>query len=227
MEMGIPVHPKTYQDKNIENNPDFDSMELQNYIYTVTEPDYLDLDPVQPWAALEFVERTCGHQENPGKAWLTRQDVWMEFLECPKDCYEIPVDCPDPCGKKIREGSFAYTYGDRMFFQLYAIIKELKNNPDSRQLYLGIWDPEIDIHRLGGVSRVPCSLGYLFQARQGKLHMTYMMRSSDFATHFQNDVYLAYRLLDWMAQEVGMPVGRFTHYIGSLHIFRKDGEGVF
>ena len=57
--------------------------------------------------------------------------------------------------------------------------------------------------------------------------MTYLMRSCDYATHFQNDVYLAVRLLDYVAHAVGLEAGNFTHFIGSFHIYRKDAEGVF
>jgi len=37
-EMGIKVHPKTYQDKNVERDLNFATLELQNYIYTVVQP---------------------------------------------------------------------------------------------------------------------------------------------------------------------------------------------
>jgi len=183
-------------------------MELQNYIYTVTQPNLRDLSPNQPWADLEFTERIYGGgHDNPGHAWKSRADVWRQFLQ--------------------ENGKFSYTYDERMFFQLVPIIKELRENPDSRQLFMGIWDPYTDVNRLGGVARVPCTLGYLFQVREGQLHMTYMMRSSDFSTHFQNDVYLAFMLQMYVASKINIPVGRFTHYMGSLHLFRKDAHGIF
>ena len=46
-------------------------------------------------------------------------------------------------------------------------------------------------------------------------------------THFQNDVYLAVRMLKYVASETGLPVGTFTHWLGSLHTFRKDMAFVF
>ena len=204
--MGIPVHPKSYQNKIVEGNSDFDTLELQNYIYTVTEPQLGHLNPTQPWADVEFTERVSNRMINPGEAWKARPEVWEQFLD--------------------DRGHFDYTYPQRMFGQISPIIGELQDNPDSRQLFLSIWDPR-DIHSVGGKERIPCSLGYLFQARQGQLHMTYMMRSSDLATHFENDVYLAHKLQCYVAQQTNLPVGRFTHYIASLHLFRKDGEGIF
>lgn len=53
------------------------------------------------------------------------------------------------------------------------------------------------------------------------------MRSSDFATHFANDVYLAMKLLHWVAEQTGYEPGSFSHTIFSLHVYNKDIKGVF
>ena len=53
------------------------------------------------------------------------------------------------------------------------------------------------------------------------------MRSCDFVTHFTNDVYLAIKFLEWVAEKANYPVGNFTHTIFSLHIYKKDTKGVF
>lgn len=227
-EMSIVVHPKTYQDKNIEYDPRYDTFELQNYIYCVTSPNPDDLTPTRPWVDLELAERLeGGGMCNPGEAWKTRPEVWTQFLQCPPDCIGERIDkkyCePLPCSYS----RFSYTYDERMFFQIREIISEIKSNPNSRQLYMSIWDPISDIKNLGGKARIPCSLGYLFQVRRDQLNMTYLMRSSDFVTHWQNDVYLALKLQEYIAERTGYPVGMFTHYMGSLHVFRKDVEGVF
>ena len=123
----------------------------------------------------------------------------------------------------------AYAYNERIWDnnQLTKIINRLKEDKDSRQLWLSIWDPNIDPDYLGGVSRVPCSLGYNFQFRDGKLNIHYVMRSCDFSTHFTNDVYLGIKLLDYVAKECGLEVGTFTHTMFSLHIYKKDIKGVF
>jgi thymidylate synthase len=206
-EMGTEVHPQTMQDKYVGDNPEYFTKELQNYDYTVKDAYYSisQLSPSQPWADAEFKERISGMLLNPGEAYKLRPEVWDEFLH---------------------DGRFAYTYAERMWGKIDLIVQEIKKNSNSRQLYLNIWEGG-DLYYLGGQSRVPCSLGYLFQVRGGKLHMTYFMRSCDYATHFQNDVYLAVKLLDYIAHAVGLEAGNFTHFIGSFHIYRKDAEGVF
>jgi thymidylate synthase len=211
-EMGVVVHPQTMQDKYVADNPDYQTKELQNYIYTVTNPteSIHQLKPSQPWADFEFYERIdeSAHPLNPGMAWTARKEVWTEFLH---------------------QGKFAYTYNERYHTsdQLRRLAREIIEHPDSRQLYLAMWDVEKDIPKLGGSGRVPCSLGYLFQKRGGKLNMTYMMRSCDFITHFQNDAFLSVRLLEHMAILSGTQAGNFTHFMGSLHVYSKDVKGVF
>lgn len=221
-EMGIVVRPATMQDKYVKGNPDYETRELQNYSYCLLDAKSQDIPGViQPWADAEFEERVTDpflrHEEyglstpnfiNPGKAWELRPEVWTEYLH---------------------EGKMAYTYNELLWKndQLMKIMGALINDPDSRQLWVSLWNPEKDPDFLGGISRVPCSLGYAFQVRDGKLNMHYVMRSCDFATHFRNDVYLAIKLLEWVAEKTHYPVGSFTHTIFSLHVYNKDVEGVF
>lgn len=214
-EMGILVKPKTMQDKNIEGNKDFETMELQNYCYTLLDAKSNEIENVtQPWADEEFLERINdplehdGNFINPGEAWKLREEIWKEYMH---------------------DGKMAYTYNERFWRsnQLTKIINRLKEDHDSRQLWLSIWDCNEDVDKLGGISRVPCSLGYNFQFRDGKLNMHYLMRSCDFSTHFCNDVYLAIKLLEYVAEQCDMEVGNFTHTMFSLHVYKKDVKDVF
>lgn len=222
-EMGIVVRPKTMQDKNIEGNPDYETKELQNYSYSLLNANSKDITGVtQPWADKEFEERITdpwlrnadgSHYQfngfiNPGTAWKERAEVWTEY---------------------IHNGKMAYTYNEMIWKndQCYKILERLKEDPDSRQLWISLWNPEKDPDFLGGISRVPCSLGYGFQVRNGKLNMHYVMRSCDFITHFRNDVYLAIKFLEWVASQTGYEVGNFTHTMFSLHVYNKDVHGVF
>lgn len=211
-EMGIEVKPISYQNKNVEGNPDFFTKELQNYIYAVTKPVPQDLQPIQPWADAEFQERISGDCLNPGEAYKLRPGVWDQFLNY--------------------YNKFDYTYPDRIYGsesqdinQIEAAINVLEHDPNSRQCFISIWNE--DIYDAGGDRRIPCTLGYQLQIRGGALNITYLQRSSDFATHFQNDLYLAHRLQMHIAEKLNIPVGMYTHWIGSLHVFNKDIKGVF
>lgn len=211
-EMGIDVFPKSMQDKIIEGNEEYATKELQNYSYCLLNVKSSDIEKsgvIQPWADAEFQERIDpSGNVNPGEAWKLRSDVWSEYMH---------------------DGKMAYSYNERFFRnrQIEKIINRLKEDHDSRQLWLSVWDPNEDVDKLGGISRVPCSLGYNFQYRDGKLNIHYVMRSCDFNTHFRNDAYLATKLLEYVAGETGMEVGSLTHTMFSLHIYKKDIQGVF
>jgi len=212
-EMGVSVHTKSMQNKDISNDPSFATLEVSNYIYTVTWPDARDLHPTLPWADLEFNERMSGTPINPGSAWKERSDIWEEFL------------VPD-----LIDGSprFDYTYSERFHSEsiVHGLIASLRGDPLSRQHFVSIWRPT-DIHSGLGNERIPCSLGYWLQYRNEKLHITYLQRSADLATHFENDIYLAHRFMRDIAERMSFDPGSFTHWIGSLHVYQKDVEGVF
>ena len=209
---GQTVKPKTYQNKVIEGNEDFITKELicQQYCLTsLGDPVWLFVfSHSKEWADAEFKERiNTSEVINPGKAWELRKDLWEQFL----------VD-----------GKFDYTYNERMAFLPYTILF-LRSDSDTRKAVLPIFNGngEDDTLYYHGNKRIPCSMYYDFLIRQnGKgekvLHICYHQRSSDFAQHFGNDIYLAWRLMEYVAQEVGVKSGYLYHTIDSLHIYKKD-----
>ena len=209
-EMGVRVHTQTMQDKDISGDASYETLELQNFMYTVTDPDIAELvGRDQDWIELEWEDRfdgIMGRPSNPGNAYHVRSTVWDEFLH---------------------EGRFAYTYSERLarHNQVRRVINRLRDDHYSRQLYIAMWHPD-DSEKLG-VERVPCSLGWHVQFRGGRLDLTYFMRSCDFFTHFQNDVALAIKLQRYIADEVGMEPGHFTHFMSSLHVYQKDVADTF
>jgi thymidylate synthase len=233
-EMGIKIENERMQDKV----GSFPTLELINYGYLVTQPLFGDLRPVQPWASREWEDRLNGIESNPsplGTAWTSRSDQhmnWEEFVEY--DGKPLPIGVtlntaretwPSANNDPIR---FAYTYGERFALndQVLRVIRELRRNPFSRQLYVALWDPDVDIERLS-VRRVPCSIGWHFMFRHNKLHVTYTMRSCDFVTHWENDVWLSMKLLEYVAGKVGAEVGQFSQFINSFHVYEKDVKDVF
>lgn len=217
-EMGTIVKPKSYQNQNIEGKEEFQTKELRNYVYSLTRlPDIENLflyGGDHGWAQLEFVERvrvTMAEPINPGDAWKLRPEVWRKFL----------VD-----------GKFDYTYNERLNWNqnLARVEAELVRNPDTRQAWLPIFFPS-DVEFYGGKKRIPCSLGYYFMVRDGKLSLTYIQRSADAVTHLGNDIYLAFKMMEYMARRVGVEPDILTHHIFSLHAYKKDwkalAEGIY
>lgn len=224
-EMGLEVKPKTYQNQIIEGNDDFVTKELICEQYCLTHLDdanwlFIHTNS-QQWADAEFDERIGWYELNPGKAWELRKDLWEQFLV---------------------NGRFDYTYPERIWNQLYrygstsfncdsamqSVIELLKRDNDTRKAVLPIFHGT-DLRFLDGSKRIPCSMYYDFLIRQnGKgekvLHICYHQRSSDFVTHFGNDVYLAWKLMEYVAKEVGVKPGYLYHTIDSLHSYKKDWD---
>ena len=208
-EMAIENQSYSSQDIIVKDDPGYKTKELIGYAYKITpsweEKDLMevldDFDIPREWVAAEFIERTNGEQANPGEAWKKRADVWDRFRE--------------------EDGRFSYTYGERYFPQLNTILEELKNHPTSRQAILQMYQ-ERDNQWWGGAHRIPCTLSYQFFCRDGKVHCVYNMRSCDYFTFFASDMVLTLLLLRWVAQNLNLSVGTFTHFIGSLHAYQKD-----
>lgn len=221
-EMGIDVKGYSYQDKIVEGDEAFTTKELQAYSFTITTPRLTEAlrtvhewygEKVHNWVLDEIAERVgfSTHGLNPGLAWCGRKEVWEQFLEA--------------------DGKFAYTYSERMAPQLNVIIHELKRHPQSRQAIVSIHNSILDLESLGGKRRIPCSMFYHFLIRRGAMDCIYTMRSSDFLTHFVNDVVLAILLQDWVRRAVdpGLKMGDFHMFVSSLHAFKKDmdAKGIF
>ena len=229
-EMGIENRPKHYQNKNIEGNDDFITKELMCEQYTLMElpdPDILFIHTKsKEWAEAEFAERVCGHGVNPGKAYLLRREMWDQFLT--KNVYGLE--------------KFDYTYPERindtvsynrsMMTKLEAIIRLLKDDPGTRKAIVDIYggyrpSGAMDHDYLDGSHRIPCSMYYDFLLRENakgetQLNLCYHQRSSDFVQHFGNDVWLAWKMMEYVAEKVGVKPGYLIHTIDSLHVYKKD-----
>ena len=243
-EMGIDVHPQTMQDKDVADDDDFRTKEVQGYGFKINgwawsyagEVDVIKylFDDVNEQARVlayieqEYKDRTAGEPMNPGNAWECRRNVWEQFMH---------------------NGKFAYTYSERMAPQLNAITRELKERPDSRQGIINIHsnikptmergvvhgnsahvvDLSADMENKGGSGRIPCSMYYQVMRRAGKTDLIYTMRSCDFLTHFPIDLMLALRLQLYMALRFDEDPGTFTYFMGSLHAYAKDmkDRGIF
>lgn len=236
-EMGLDINNVGFQDKYAIGE-EYQTLELLNYGYTVLEPKLSALPGIShEWCEQEWYDRmngARGNALNPGTAFLDRSgdqaDLinWTDMLEIEGKPQSFGVNAVKEAELKKDLALFSYTYPERLAIQqqVYRVIRELKRNPLSRQLYISVWDPNQDADRIGR-RRVPCTLGYHIMERKGRVDITYLMRSCEFGTHFQNDVWLALRLMHFICEQTQKVPGRFSHFINSFHIYKKNVEGVF
>ena len=66
---------------------------------------------------------------------------------------------------------------------------------------------------------MPCTLGYRFLIRQGRLEMHTSMRSQDLWLGFPYDIFATTLLQELMAGWLGVEVGEYHHHVDSLHLY--------
>jgi thymidylate synthase len=201
-----------------------------------------------PWAEDHFQERVSGEPLNPPPS-----NEWWPFAQksnkehksegeafshtyperiWPKRAGQVMSDLAE--NEPIRDVELGYlesqNHGIRFDYgDLNDVVNLLVNQPNTRQAFLPIWFPE-DTGVVHG-KRVPCTLGYHFMIRGGKLQITYYMRSCDLLRHFQDDVYMAARLGQWVREEImgrdmdmdtSYDMGKLIMHMANLHVFEGD-----
>lgn len=120
------------------------------------------------------------------------------------------------------DGEFWGAYGRRTAGQFEKIEKRLKSDASSRQARVTIWDPSLDLD--DGRKDFPCTTGYEFKLRDDRLHMTTFMRSNDVWLGLCYDGFQHSRVQIAMASVLGVELGDYRHFAGSLHMYERDFE---
>jgi thymidylate synthase len=103
--------------------------------------------------------------------------------------------------------------------QLAGVVELLRRDPDSRRAVIQLYDPARDG---AGYRDVPCTLGYRFVIRDGRLHMSTTMRSQDLWLGFPYDVFSATVLQELIAGWLDVELGDYHHHVDSLHLYEHD-----
>lgn len=240
-----PLKAGRWQSRDVSELPQGTTYELANVTIVMGLPQTAHHLAMQtrahlPWAEDHFQERVSGEPLNPAPS-----EAWWPFAQKKEGTTntdhrmgeKFSHTYPERIWPKHAQGPIAsnqrmkvynnmqgirFDYGD-----LDDVIHLLHEDPTTRQAYLPIWFPEdTGVHH---GQRVPCTLGYHFMIREDKLQITYYMRSCDLIRHFQDDVYMAGRLAQWVRDElnnrrgkVELEVGELIMHIVSLHIFGGD-----
>ncbi|MFF7777058.1 thymidylate synthase [Streptomyces tanashiensis] len=122
------------------------------------------------------------------------------------------------------DGVLRGAYGPRMrkwagtVDQLSRVVEILKEDPDSRRAVIQLYDPARDA---AGHKDVPCTLGFRFYLRDGRLHMSTTMRGQDVWIGMPYDLFFYTILHELVAGWLGVELGDFHHHVGSLHIYEE------
>ena len=116
-------------------------------------------------------------------------------------------------------GLFHGAYGLRTQDQYAPVIQRLKQDPDSRQAVVTIWNPVLDL--LPEKRDYPCTILHQFRIRDNKLNMSVYMRSNDVWLGAAYDFFQFTRVQIAIASVLGIAPGSYAHHVGSLHIYEQ------
>ena len=101
-------------------------------------------------------------------------------------------------------------------YQLDYIINLLKNNPETRQAAISIYDAkEFDKYS----NDTPCTYAVQFTILNNKINMSVLMRSNDLWYGFCNDQYCFSKLHELVCKETNYDVGEYYHFAHNLHLY--------
>jgi len=115
-------------------------------------------------------------------------------------------------------------YGPRLFNhrsnnQIKNVLELLRRKPTSRRAAIQIFDAE-DL----GVARleVPCTTTLQALRRGNTLDMIVTMRSNDAYKGLPHDVFCFTMLQELFARSLGVELGTYRHFVGSMHLYEDD-----
>lgn len=104
--------------------------------------------------------------------------------------------------------------------QLDKCIEQLSENKNTRRAWFTVFDgKEKNTYKYD----TPCTLsvGFDIKPHFNKLDMCVTMRSNDLVYGFCNDQYCWTKLQEFVAKELGVPVGCYYHFAHDLHIYER------
>jgi thymidylate synthase len=121
-------------------------------------------------------------------------------------------------------GSFHGAYGTRIGSQLGHAIEKLKNDSDTRQAVMTIWNPQFDNGMV--VRDTPCTSMLQFFIRDNRLVLHVTMRSNDAWWGTPHDWGQFSQLQLAVAKILEIEAGPYYHHVVSFHLYERDIEKI-
>lgn len=116
------------------------------------------------------------------------------------------------------DGIYLYgAYGFRASNYIYRIIEKLKDDIDTRQAVLRIYNNDFIID----TKDVPCTTTIQFLVRKNKLNMIVSMRSNDIMWGMPYDIFMFSNLQQVIANTLNLEMGWYIHNPASLHVYKE------
>ena len=112
--------------------------------------------------------------------------------------------------------------------QIAEVVKQIKNNPDSRRLIVSGWNPAVlpdtqyspkENAAMGKQALPPCHTLFQFYVLDGKLSCQLYQRSGDVFLGVPFNIAIYALLTMMMAQVCDLQLGDFVHTLGDAHLY--------
>ena len=141
------------------------------------------------------------------------------FIGGPKELEQYRMEMLDGIlDFEVEKGNWAYTYHMRYADQIPFILEELKRNESSRRAVMTIRDKEADM----GSDDPACLQHIQYFVREGRLCCKVLFRSNDACKAAFMNAFALIMLQKRIADELGLPVGSYTHRANSFHCYERD-----
>jgi hypothetical protein len=172
--------------------------------------DRVVLDPVRNanpfFHVMEFVWMMAGRQD---------PEYLMKFI---KD-FDRYADRNNHTGRMLLHGAYGHRWREHFNIdQLLIAVKMLQDDPNSRRVVLGMWDPKADL--MTNHADLPCNTHIYLSIRAGELDMTVCNRSNDviWGMTGANAVHMTL-LQELLAGALGMHCGWYHVMTNNAHIY--------
>jgi len=113
--------------------------------------------------------------------------------------------------------------------QIQHVIDKLKSDPEDRRMIVSAWNPS-DLHRPEGDPKKPalpsCHAFFMFHVSpDGRLNCHLTQRSADLMLGVPFNIACYATLTRMLAQEAGLKLGEFSHYLNDCHIYVNHVDG--
>lgn len=115
----------------------------------------------------------------------------------------------------------------RRIDQVQKAIEIFKKDPTRRTVVLHTWIPLRDLAKFTPERKdtsSPCVVLIHPQLVEGKLHMNVVMKTNDLYSAWPGNAYAFTELQKYMAEQIGVGVGHYTHFSVSMQIYQEVFE---
>jgi thymidylate synthase len=104
-----------------------------------------------------------------------------------------------------------------------AIVKRLREDPETRRAWVTIWDPMRDL-LVEDVKNYPCTTALQFTCRNDRLLIQVQMRANDAWHGLAYDAFVFGQLQLTVCDALGVEPGEYRHHATSLHLYEPHWE---